>query len=62
MKKIKCRDLGMNCKYFAEGRTNSSTKKRMIQHAMNVHPIKMSKMTKVQMKSMDKKMDKLLSK
>ena len=61
MKELKCKDLGMKCGFVAEGRTVASTKKKMMTHGMKVHGKEMEKMTKTQMKAMDKKMDKLLS-
>lgn len=62
MKELKCRNLGNNCKFVSRGRTDGSTKKKMMEHGMKAHPIKMKRMTKTQMKAMGKKMDMLLSK
>ena len=62
MKELKCKDLGMKCKFVAEGRTSASVKKKMMAHWKKVHAEEMEKMTKAQMATMGKKMDKLLSK
>jgi predicted small metal-binding protein len=61
MKELKCKDLGMKCKFVAIGATKGAVKKQMAAHGMKVHGEEMAKMTKVQMDKMDKKMNELLS-
>jgi len=62
MKSLKCSDLGsMECNFVATGETAEDVKKNMYEHAGQVHPDKLEKMTDEEKQQIDKKMDELLA-
>lgn len=60
MKKLACRDLGVECGFVAKGKTAEEVKEKMMDHAAEAHKEIMENMTDEKMKEMEEKMDKMM--
>jgi len=45
MKKLACRDVGLDCDYIIKGETDEEIMKNAVQHAWEIHAIKPQEMT-----------------
>jgi len=62
MYKLNCKDMGgMDCDHEVEAETKEDAKKKMYEHAMEVHKDKLEGMTDEQKQQADAKMDELLA-
>ncbi len=63
MKTIKCSDIGpRGCGFAAVGKNDAEVKKALLDHARKDHADMMKKMTPVQMKQAEDKMNAILAK
>lgn len=60
MKKLGCRDMGMDCDYVAKGETNEQIKKEIWAHAEKKHATMFKGLSPEKKKTMTSKMDELL--
>jgi predicted small metal-binding protein len=45
MKRLACRDVGLDCDYIIKGETEEEIMKNAVQHAWEIHAIKPEEMT-----------------
>jgi predicted small metal-binding protein len=45
MKRLACRDIGLDCDYIIKGETEEEIMKNAVQHAWEIHAIKPEEMT-----------------
>jgi predicted small metal-binding protein len=45
MKRLACRDVGLDCDYIIKGETEEDIMKNAVQHAWEIHAIKPEEMT-----------------
>ena len=59
MKKMKCSDMGMECKFEVQGKTPGELKKKMLKHAERAHKTVLNDATPAQMDEMVAQLDRL---
>lgn len=61
MKKLSCKDLGMNDDFTATGETNNEVKRKMWEHAEKAHRDTVNSMTNEDKQELENEMDDILA-
>jgi len=57
MKKLTCKDMGVDCPFVAEGNTNEEVKEKMMKHGHEMHDEMMHGLSDEDKAAMDAQMD-----